>query len=369
MQVPFLSFSGQHDPIRDEAIETFKNFFDSHYYVLGNMTRAFEAEYAKFNNVKHCVGISNGLDALHLALRVLEIGPGHEVIVPANTYIATALAVSMTGATPVFVEPRADTYNLNPECVEAAITSKTKAIMPVHLYGQACEMEQIMAIAHKYKLYVVEDNAQAQGAAFNGTLTGAFGHINATSFYPSKNLGALGEGGAITTNDTQLANLISIWRNYGSEKRYYNMVAGYNNRPDELQCGLLSLKLRYLSQWTAERQRLAAIYLDQLSGIDALTLPTTAPGATHVYHLFVVRTPQRDALQKHLTEQGIGTVIHYPVPPHLQQAYAHLHIPKGSFPLTEQLANQVLSIPLYPGLQASQQEMVIQAIRRFFQKN
>lgn len=367
MQVPFLSFAGQHNPLREQAIQVFEKFYDSHFYVLGSMTQAFEQEYAHFNQVKHCVGISNGLDALHIALRVLKVGPGDEVIVPANTYIATALAVSMVGAKPIFVEPKSTTYNINPDLIEQAITKNTKAIMPVHLYGQACEMEPIMQIANKYGLYVVEDNAQAQGAAYNGTLTGAFGHINATSFYPSKNLGALGEGGAITTDYDEYAAMAKVWRNYGSEKRYYNMVAGYNNRPDELQCGLLSLKLKHLHQWTEERRRLAAVYLNELQGIGDLQLPLTADKATHVYHLFVIRTAKRDALQQYLGDNGVGTVIHYPVPPHLQQAYQSLGLKKGAYPVTEQLAQEVLSLPLYPGLTEAQQAYVIDTIKKFFQ--
>ena len=248
MNIPFLDFEGLHSPIREELIYAFKDVLDSNWFVMGKQLEQFEREYAEWNDVKHCVGVSNGLDALTLALKALEIGPGDEVIVPSNTYIATALAVSNVGATPIFVEPRIETANINPDLVESAISKRTKAIMPVHLYGQSCEMEAIMNIANKFGLFVVEDNAQAHGATYNGKKTGSWGHINATSFYPGKNLGALGDGGAITTDSNELAHKVRVLRNYGSQEKYKNEVLGYNNRLDELQAAFLRVKLRKLDQ-------------------------------------------------------------------------------------------------------------------------
>jgi dTDP-4-amino-4,6-dideoxygalactose transaminase len=366
MTVPFVSFRAQHEAIRDQAAQVFGRFFDSGYYVLGPMTKQFEVDYARFNEVTYAVGISYGLDALHLALKIRNIGPGDEVLVPSNTYIATALAVEMAGATVKFVEPDPHTYNISPANIRNAISPQTKAIMPVHLYGQACEMTEIMGIASEHNLEVIEDNAQAHGSRFDGVLTGAFGQANASSFYPTKNLGALGEAGAITTNSAEVAELARIWRNYGSEKRYYNQVKGFNNRIDELQAGLLSLKLRYLPKWTEERQVAAKRYLKNLEGISGLTLPFCHPSATHVYHLFVVRTDRRDALQEFLATKGITTVIHYPIPPHLQQAYAKSGYRKGDFPVAEILAETSLSLPLFPGITDAEIDYVSEQVSAFF---
>jgi dTDP-4-amino-4,6-dideoxygalactose transaminase len=367
MRVPFLSFSPQHQPIREEVIAAMTKVYDSQWYVLGQAVTDFEAQYAAFNQTAHCIGVANGLDALHLALKALAIGEGDEVIVPSNTYIATWLAVSFVGATPVPVEPDAQTYNLNPALLEAAITPRTKAIMPVHLYGQACEMTAIMDIARRHNLFVIEDNAQAQGATANGLLTGSIGHVNGTSFYPGKNLGALGDAGGITTNDATLAGQLRTLRNYGSQKKYYNEVIGYNSRLDELQAAVLSTKLPYLAGWTQQRQAVAALYDQQLAGLGDLVLPVTAAGSTHVYHLYVVRTAHRDALQQYLTQEGIGTLIHYPVPPHRQQAYAHLNMQPGQFPIAEELAATSLSLPMWPGMGEQEVALVAAAIRGYFQ--
>jgi dTDP-4-amino-4,6-dideoxygalactose transaminase len=366
MDIPFLSFAAQNERIENEAKEVFARFFQSQYYVLGPMTRQFEEDYARFNEVPFAIGVSNGLDALHLALKIGKIGPGDEVIVPSNTYIATVLAVEMAGATPVFVEPDIQTYNLSPTLVANAIGPKTKGIIPVHLYGQACEMGAIMELATQANLWVVEDNAQGHLARFKGKMTGSFGHLNATSFYPTKNVGALGEAGALTTEHADLDEQARIWRNYGSEKRYYNQVKGFNNRIDELQAGLLSMKLKYVKEWTSERQTIASWYRESLADIEGLTLPYLHPDAEHVYHLFVVRTTRRDALQAHLDKSGIKTVIHYPIPPHLQQAYAGLGLKKGAFPVAEELANTSLSLPLYPGLKKEQVAYVAEQIKAFF---
>jgi dTDP-4-amino-4,6-dideoxygalactose transaminase len=305
------------------------------------------------------------LDALVLALRVLGIGQGDEVIVPSNTYIATWLAVTQVGATPVAVEPDSSTSNLDPDLITAALTSRTRAIMPVHMYGQACRMTEIMALAAANNLHVVEDNAQSQGAAFEGRVTGSFGAVNGTSFYPGKNLGALGDAGAVTTNDGDLAQKVRVLRNYGSQQKYYNEVVGYNSRLDELQAAVLGVKLNYLQNWTQERQQVAVWYEEYLKGIEGLRLPTVAEGATHVYHLYVIHTEKRVALQEHLTAKGISTMIHYPVPPHLQQAYANMELPVGSFPIAEELARTCLSLPMWPGMTEEHVQAVAAAIQDF----
>jgi len=350
MKIPFLSFESSNQQIKSEILSSFEHFFDSAWYVLGDQVKQFEQEYAAFNHVEHCIGVSNGLDALHLALKALDIGKGDEVIVPSHTYIATALAVSYVGATPVFVEPNINTYNIDPTKIEAAITSKTRAIMPVHLYGQACEMENIMAIAKKHNLFVVEDNAQSQGAAYKEKLTGSWGNINGTSFYPGKNLGALGDAGAVTTENEELALKVALLRNYGSQKKYYNEAIGFNMRLDECQAGFLSVKLKYLKEWTKQRQEIAGWYNEALKNINDLILPSVAEDATHVYHVYLIRTKHRDALQKHLADNGIGTLIHYPIPSHLQKAYQHLGFKKGDFPIAEEIADTCLSLPMWPGL-------------------
>ncbi|MBC6697783.1 DegT/DnrJ/EryC1/StrS family aminotransferase [Hymenobacter puniceus] len=363
--IPFLAFGPQHDPIREQVLAAVAAVYDSHWYVLGEAVRQFEAEYAQYNGTAECVGVGNGLDALYLSLKALGVGEGDEVLVPSNTYIATWLAVSMTGAKPVPVEPDPATYNLNPERLAAALTARTRAIMPVHLYGQACAMGPILAFAHQHQLWVVEDNAQAHGATWQNKLTGSFGNLNATSFYPGKNLGALGDAGAVTTDSAELAEQIRLLRNYGSRQKYHNEAAGINSRLDELQAAVLRVKLPFLTTWTRQRQQIAAWYDTHLAGVPELVLPATAAGATHVYHLYVVRTPRRDALQQHLTAHGIGTLIHYPVPPHQQPAYQALGYSAGDFPIAEELAATSLSLPLWPGLAEWQVAQISQRIRSF----
>jgi dTDP-4-amino-4,6-dideoxygalactose transaminase len=365
MKVPFLNFTPMHQSIKVEMQEAFNRVYDSNWFVLGKEVEQFENAYAAFNQVNHTVGLSNGLDALHLALKACGIGVGDEVIVPSNTYIATVLAVSYVGARPVFVEPNEETYNIDPNLIEAAITSKTKAIMPVHLYGQACEMIAILELANKYKLFVIEDNAQSQGATFDGKTTGSWGHANATSFYPGKNLGALGDAGAITTNSDELAQKVKVFRNYGSQKKYYNEVIGHNMRLDELQAALLSVKLNKLNEWTAQRQQIAAWYDEALKDVDGIILPKIAEGATHVYHLYVIRTNKRDELQNFLHDNGVGTLIHYPIPPHLQEAYKDLGYKKGDFPIAEEIADTVLSLPLWPGITHAEVLLVSETILNF----
>lgn len=369
MNIPFLNFQPMHSAIKQEMQDAFERFYDSYWYILGDSLKAFEAEYAQFNQVKHTIGVSNGLDALYLALKALEIGDGDEVIMPSNTFIATVLAVSYTGAKPVFVEPDIDTYLLDPAKIEAGITPRTKAIMPVHLYGQACQMDRILAIANQYGLKIIEDNAQAHGASFKGQLTGSFGHANGTSFYPGKNLGALGDAGAVTTNDTDLVAKIQKLRNYGSSQKYKHEVIGHNMRLDELQASFLSVKLKYLKSWTEERQHIAAVYSEGLKGLEELILPKVHQDATHVYHLFVIRTQRRDELQEYLRENGVGTLVHYPIPPHLQDAYQKLGFQHGDFPIAEELADTSLSLPIWPGIETSQLEFIIHQLRRFFRKS
>ena len=348
--IKFLDFQPMHAQIRDEMQNTFQRVYDSNWYIQGKELEQFEKEYAQLSQTKYSVGVSNGLDALVLSLRVLGIGPGDEVIVPSNTYIATALGVSHVGATPVFVEPRMESYNINPELIPQAITKKTKAIMPVHLYGQACEMDVIMEIAKAHNLYVVEDNAQAHLSSFKGQLTGSFGDVNGTSFYPGKNLGALGDAGAVTTNNEFLAKRIKTLRNYGSAVKYYNQEIGYNNRLDEMQAAFLRVKLNYLQEWTNQRKDIAQWYNEGLKLRNDLVLPYVHENADHVYHLYVVRTSNREKLQQELTEKGIQTMIHYPVPPHLQKAYKNLGYKEGDFPIAEEIARTCLSLPIWPGM-------------------
>lgn len=366
MKVPFLSFDSQNESIRANVLAAMTKVFDSQWYVLGEAVKRFESEYAAFNKVHSCVGVANGLDALHLSLRTLAIGPKDEVIVPSNTYIATWLAVSYVGATIVPVEPHAATFNIDPAKIEAAITPQTRAIMPVHLYGQACEMTAIMDIANRHNLFVIEDNAQAQGASYDGKLTGSFGQLNATSFYPGKNLGALGDAGAITTDNEALAHKVQVLRNYGSQKKYYNEIIGQNSRLDELQAAILSVKLQELPTWTVQRQHIAALYNEALAEISELILPVVADKATHVYHLYVIRTEKRDALQRYLEDNSISTLIHYPVPPHLQEAYQNLGFDKGQFPIAEEIADTALSLPMWPGMSEVEVMYVAKKIKSFF---
>ena len=366
MTIPFLSFSGMHDPLKTEISKAFEKVYDSHWYIMGNSLKEFEKNYAAYSKTSYSVGVANGLDALIIALKVLNIGPGDEVIVPSNTYIASWLSVSYVGATPVPVEPVEGTFNINPDLIEAAITSKTKAIMPVHLYGQSCEMDKIMAIANKHKVFVVEDNAQSQGARCNNKLTGSFGDINATSFYPGKNLGALGDAGAITTTSEELYNKACVIRNYGSQKKYYNEIKGINSRLDELQAAILDVKLKHLNHWNAERVEIAGKYNQLLSGVGDVQLPMVSANCTHVYHLYVIRTKKRDQLQEFLSKNNIGTLIHYPIPPHLQQAYTEMNFKKGQFPLAEAMAETCLSLPLYPGLKSEQVDFVAKKIKEFY---
>ena len=366
MKVPFQDLQPQNESIKTELEGAFKTVLRSNNFILGENVTAFEREYATFNQTREAVGVSSGLDALILSLKALGIGAGDEVIVPSNTYIATALAVSHVGAKPVLVEPRKDTFNLDSNRMEAAITGRTKAIIPVHLCGQACEMNAISAIAIKHNLFMVEDNAQAQGSRFDGRPTGSWGHINATSFYPTKNLGAMGDAGAITTDDRELAEKVRSLRSYGSPQKNVHEQIGFNARMDEMQAAMLRIKLRQLDEWNKQRQQAASFYHSELIQTGDLMLPFVLPNATHVYHLFVIRTHRRDELKQFLVDKGIETAIHYPTPLHLQPAYTELNLAKGSFPIAEELAETSLSLPLFPGMTEEQQQAVVAAIKAFF---
>lgn len=359
MKVPFLDFVGPYEELKTELDEAYFRFMRSAWYILGKEVEAFEHEYAHYCGSTYCVGVANGLEALHLVLRAYGIGAGDEVIVPSNTYIATWLAVSYADAKPVPVEPDPRTSNIDPDRIEAAVTSKTKAIMPVHLYGQPADMDPIMTIAQKHGLKVIEDNAQAQGARYKSRRTGSLGHAAGHSFYPGKNLGALGDAGAVTTDDPGLADRVRTLRNYGSKKKYYNEVKGYNSRLDELQAAFLRVKLKKLDEWNSRRKVIATHYQRALPQTHELTLPFVPSWADPVWHLYVVKHPQRDAFQQKLTDRGIGTLIHYPVPPHLSGAYANGAWPRGAFPIAEQLANTVLSLPIGPHLTSEQADVVI----------
>lgn len=378
MKIPFLDLKAACDELRPELDEAYHRVMDSGWFLLGGELEAFESEFAAYCNVSHCVGVGNGLDALHLVLRAYGIGPGDEVIVPAHTFIATWLAVSYAGATPVPIEVDARTYNMDVGRIESAITSNTRAIMPVHLYGQPADMDPIMAIAERHGLKVIEDNAQAQGARYKGRLTGGLGHAAGTSFYPGKNLGALGDAGAVTTNDAALADRLRSLRNYGAVKKYVHDCQGINSRMDELQAAFLRAKLRKLNEWNERRRKIAAYYLAALGGLSpsgsgpdrvgkvdsALILPHVPSWAEPVWHLFVVRSIRREQLRAGLTEAGVGTLVHYPVVPHLSGAYADtLGLSFGAFPISETCAREVISIPIGPHLSTLDAELVIAALR------
>ncbi len=335
----------------------------SGWYVLGREVDSFEKEFAAYVGSKHCVGLASGLDALWIAFRILGIGSGDEVIVQGNTYIASVMGITINGATPVFVEPD-DYFNIDTSKIEQKITERTKAILVVHLYGQASDMTTVVDICKKYDLRLVEDCAQAHGAKWNGKQVGTFGDIGCFSFYPSKNLGAFGDAGAITTNSDKIAEDVRVFRNYGSEKRYYNKVVGANSRLDEIQAGLLRVRLKYLDELAEEKRRICERYLNEIRN-EKIALPQIRDGATHIWHQFVIRTEGRDKLMHYLDEKGIGTIIHYPIPPHLSEAYDFLKLEEGSLPITERYANTVLSIPLYNGLTEEEQNYVIESINGF----
>ena len=335
----------------------------SGWYILGKEVSAFEEEFASYIGTSYCVGLASGLDALWIAFRLLGLKTGDEVIVQSNAYIACVMGITMSGATPVFVEPN-ESFNIDPSKIESAITDKTKAILVVHLYGQASDMDSIMSIANKYNLYVVEDCAQSHGAKHNGKMTGTFGDVGCFSFYPTKNLGAFGDAGAVTVNSSELAEDFRVYRNYGSEKRYHNKVVGTNSRLDEMQAALLRVRLRYLDGLNRERAKICQRYLEQINN-PALILPVIEPGCESVWHQFVIRTNKRDKFMDYLKSNEVGSTIHYPIPPHLSEAYAYLGFQKGDFPIAESFRDTVLSLPLYNGMTDQEQEYVIEVINAY----
>lgn len=365
MNIPFLDIKATYLELKLELDAAYRRIMESGWYILGEEVERFEAEFATYCQAKHCIGVGNGLEALHLILRAMEIGPGDEVIVPANTFIATWLGVSQSGATPVAVEPNPLTYNLDASQIEAAITKRTKAILPVHLYGQPADMDPILAIADRHKLKVIEDAAQAHGARYKGQRVGRFGDAAGFSFYPVKNLGAFGDAGAVVTNDDDLADKVRLLRNYGSRVKYHNELKGFNSRLDPLQAALLRVKLKYLDEWNERRRIIAGHYLESLAGIPDYILPAIPEWAEPVWHLFVVCHPRRDALQQYLQQAGIGTVIHYPVPPHLSAAYTDWNRSENGFPITERLARTILSLPMGPHLDTESLHTVIKAAQTF----
>ena len=362
MKVPFLDLGAAYRELKSEIDSAVSRVLESGWYILGPEVEAFESEWAAYCGAKHSVGLANGLDALTLALRALDVGPGHEVIVPSNTYIASWLAVSAVGATPVPVEPDSATHNINTALIEAAITPQTRAILPVHLYGQPANLDPILDIAHRHGLRVIEDAAQAHGALYKGKRIGAHGDIVCWSFYPGKNLGAFGDAGAVTTNDASLAKRVALLRNYGSRQKYVNEETGVNSRLDPLQAAVLRVKLQVLDEWTDRRRAVAARYSERLKET-GMIVPHVPHWAEPAWHLFVVRTADRATLQDRLAEAGIGTLIHYPIPPHMQEAYAELGIAPDALPLARDLGAEVLSLPIGPHLGDRQINAVISGVQ------
>lgn len=363
MKVPILELLPTYKELEEELNAAWFRVMRSGWYLMGKETETFEKEFAAYCGTKYCVTVANGLDALHLALRGYGIGPGDEVLVPAMTFIATWLAVSQAGATPVPVDVDPATANLDPALLEKAVTRRTKAIMPVHLYGQPADMDPILAVARRHGLKVIEDSAQGHGARYKGKRAGSLGDAAGFSFYPGKNLGAFSDGGAVTTDDPELDSRIRGLRNYGSRVKYHHDFKGINSRLDELQAAFLAVKLKNLDAWNDRRKKLAALYLSELAGVPDLTLPRIIPEADSVWHLFVVRHPRRDALQKKLGEAGVGTLIHYPFPPHLTDAYREMEFAAGSFPAAEELARTVLSLPIGPHVRVEEARHVIGSIK------
>jgi dTDP-4-amino-4,6-dideoxygalactose transaminase len=365
IKVPFADFSIMHGELRDQLDAAYKKVLDRSIFIQGEECAQFEKEFAQYCGAKYCVGVATGLDAIYLILKALGVKDGDEVIVPSNTFIATALAVSYVGAKPVFVEPEIETFNINPSKIEEAITDKTKAIIAVHLQGRAADMDAINAIAKKYHLYVLEDSAQGHGALYKGKKVGALSDAAAFSFYPGKNLGALGDGGCVVTDNKEIADKVRALGNYGSDYKYHHIYQGTNSRLDELQAAFLRVKLPHLDTWNEERRRLASKYFNGIKN-PQIKLPLKSDDTfTHIYHVFVIRCDKRDELEKYLKDKGIGTVKHYPIPMHMQEAYKSLNIPKGALPIAEEISATVLSLPMYYGMTDEQIEYVIDAINNF----
>src|SRR5919199_2068367 len=364
--IPFVDLPTQHATIQSEIDAAIQQVLSQCNFILGSQVEEFEQAFARFVGTENAIGVSNGLDALRLTLMALNVGSGDEVILPANTYIATALAVSAIGARPVLVDCDPETYNIDVRLIEPAVTPRTKAIIPVHLTGQSANMEPILKIADRHALYIVEDAAQSHGTLYKGQPCGSIGTVGCFSFYPGKNLGACGDGGMVTTSDAKLAERLRRLRNYGQEAKYQHVEKGLNARLDTLQAAILSVKLRYLPQWNKARAAHAEKYKEMLTGVGDLVFQRRLPYSTHIYHLFIVETEQRAALQEHLNAVGIDTGIHYPVPIHLQQAYTDLGYSKGDFPEAEQLAERMLSLPMFPELRSDQIRRVAEEIKSFF---
>ena len=364
MSIPFASFIPMEKELDGELREAFERVLHSSWYISGNEVKNFEQKFAEYCNCAYCIGTGNGLDALMLSLKALSIGQGDEVIVPSNTYIATAFSVTLVGATPVFVEPDIRTFNIDPKLIESAITENTKAIIPVHLYGQACEMDTIIKISKEHDLYVIEDCAQAHGATYKGKRVGSFGDAACFSFYPGKNLGALGDGGAVVTNNKELAKKVRALGDYGSDYKYHHIYKGHNSRLDELQAAFLSVKLKHLDRMNKERCHIAKMYIEGIIN-DSIKTPTCIEDCEPVWHVFGIRCKERDALEKHLNDNGIGTSKHYPIPIHLQKCYRDLHIAEGMLPIAEEISRTELSIPMYYGMSDEDIHCVIQTINEF----
>ncbi|HMP72732.1 MAG TPA: DegT/DnrJ/EryC1/StrS family aminotransferase [Kiritimatiellia bacterium] len=367
MNIPFIDLNVQFSAIESELMPALRGVLEQTNFILGQPVADFEKAFAAYSECAHAVGVASGLDAIKLALRALDIGPGGEVITAANTFIATALGISAVGANVVLVDIDPETYNLDPAKLEAAITPRTKAIMPVHLYGQPADMDPIMDVARKHGLKVIEDASQAHGARYKGKRVGSFGDISAFSLYPGKNLGAYGDGGVITTNDPNLAESMSVLRNYGSKVKYYHLMKGENSRLDTLQAVVCGVKLKYLDEGNQKRRANAARYSSNLSGLSDVITPITHPDVEHVFHLYVIRIKDREALMKHLQSKGVPTIIHYPIPIHLQDAYAGEGWSKGDFPITEAYADEILSLPMFPELTEKQIDYVTRCIQEHYE--
>lgn len=364
MKIPFLNFEPMHTVIRNEIIDAFKKNYDNNLFILGPNVEAFESEFSKYCGTKYCIGCGNGLDALSIILRGYDIGEGDEVIVPSNTYIATALAVSYVGAKVVFVEPNIKTFNIDVDKIEAAITKKTKAIIAVHLYGRPAETDKIKVLCKKYNLKLIEDAAQSHGAIYNEKRAGNLGDAAGFSFYPGKNLGALGDAGAILTNDSALAEKIRAIRNYGSKIKYYNEYKGVNSRLDEIQAGFLSVKLKYLDMWNTDRQKIAKLYLKKINN-SKIILPCIDSVTDSIWHIFPIRSKYRDDLLNYLKVNGIETLIHYPVPIHLQKAYKDLGYNLKDFPIAETISKTILSLPIWYGMNDNEINYIIDVLNKW----
>lgn len=365
MKVPFVDLQTQYQAIRTEVLEAVDKVFTQSAFILGDEVTQFEQEFATFAGTRESVGVATGCDALLWALKACGVGPGDEVITAANSFIATALAITASGARPVFVDCRPDSYEIDPAAVAAAVTPSTKALVPVHLYGQSADMEPLLSLAHQKGLQIIEDAAQAHGATYRGRPCGSLGQAGCFSFYPGKNLGAYGDGGAVTTDDPHLAQQVRMLRNYGQSKKYHHELAGWNSRLDTVQAAILRIKLRSLARWNEQRRAWAAAYRERLAGLP-LVLPVEMPGNLHVYHLFVVQVDERERLMDFLSARGVGCGIHYPVPIHLQAAYRELGYRAGSMPVTERLAPRLVSLPMFPEMTLDQVDYTCACIRSFF---